>query len=69
VTIFLITLAVFAVAMAAMAIGVIVSNRCIKGSCGGLANLRDENGKSLCESCSNANTCPDRLRATEESVL
>ncbi|NOY43810.1 MAG: (Na+)-NQR maturation NqrM [Planctomycetes bacterium] len=36
----LITFVVFAVAMTGMAIGVIVSNRRIRGSCGGLGNLR-----------------------------
>ena len=42
---------VFATAMAGMAIGVILSNRRLKGSCGGLANLRDSTGNTLCEAC------------------
>lgn len=50
---FVITVAVFLVAMTSMAIGVIVSNRRIKGSCGGLANFKDSNGKSICEACTN----------------
>ncbi len=43
--------AVFAVAIAGMAIGVILSNRQLKGSCGGLANLRDSQGHTLCDVC------------------
>ena len=43
--------AVFAVVIAGMAIGVILSNRRLRGSCGGLANLRDAQGKTLCEAC------------------
>ncbi len=42
---------VFAVVMAGMAIGVILSNRRLRGSCGGLANLRDSQGKALCKAC------------------
>jgi hypothetical protein len=50
---FLITIAVFALALTGMAIGVILSNKCIKGSCGGLANMRDAEGRSICEACTN----------------
>jgi hypothetical protein len=35
----------------AMAVGVIFSNRQIKGSCGGLANMRDRDGSSPCMAC------------------
>lgn len=45
----LITVCVFAVAFAGMAIGVIISNRSIKGSCGGIANLMGESGCDICE--------------------
>lgn len=45
----LITVAVFAVAFMGMAIGVIISNRSIKGSCGGIANLMGESGCDICE--------------------
>ena len=48
---FLVSLAVFAFAVAAMSIGVILSNRRIHGSCGGLANLHDEQGRPLCDGC------------------
>ena len=50
---FLVTLAVFGAALAAMAVGVILSNRRIKGSCGGLAGFKDGEGNSICEACTN----------------
>ena len=49
----MIAVGVFALAMAGMAIGVILSNRRLRGSCGGLANMRDSQGNTLCEGCSN----------------
>ncbi|MDA1163645.1 MAG: FAD:protein FMN transferase [Planctomycetota bacterium] len=42
---------IFALAIAGMAVGVIFSNRSIKGSCGGLANMPGHDGKSICEVC------------------
>lgn len=51
-TTFLIALVIFGVALSGMAVGVIVSNRRIKGSCGGLAGFKDASGKSICEACS-----------------
>lgn len=42
---------IFALALAGMAVGVIFSNRAIKGSCGGLANMSGQDGKSTCELC------------------
>jgi len=53
---FLVTGAVFAIAMTGMAIGVILSNRRLRGSCGGLARLHDAEGKSMCEGCSHPST-------------
>ena len=49
----IIAMVVFSLAIAGMAIGVILSNRRLKGSCGGLANLRDSNGRTLCDACTN----------------
>ena len=46
---FLPAFAIFAIVMVGMAVGVIVGNRRIKGSCGGLGALRDEIGRPLCE--------------------
>lgn len=50
----------FALAVAGMAVGVIFSNRCIQGSCGGLANMPGGDGKSACELCTvPADECRD----------
>ncbi len=46
---FLAALVVFALVMAGMAVGVICSNRRIKGSCGGLSAMSDEFGEPFCE--------------------
>jgi len=50
---FLLAGIVFAVALTGMAIGVILSNRRLKGSCGGLANIKDSRGNTVCEGCTN----------------
>lgn len=42
---------IFALAIAGMAVGVVFSNRSIKGSCGGLASMPGHDGKSICELC------------------
>jgi hypothetical protein len=39
----------FALVMAGMAVGVISSDREITGSCGGLANMKTDDGEPLCE--------------------
>jgi len=53
VTEFLAAFIIFAIATAAMAIGVMIGRKGISGSCGGLANMRDEHGRTLCDACSN----------------
>ena len=50
--IFIAAAIVFGIAILAMAVGVIVSNRRLRGSCGGLAGLRDRDGKVTCDICS-----------------
>ena len=42
-------LVVFGLVVVAMAVGVILGNRSIKGSCGGLGAMRDELGEPMCE--------------------
>ena len=43
---------IFALALTGMAIGVLLRNREIKGSCGGLASMPGSEGKSICDLCS-----------------
>lgn len=50
---FLLAGVIFAIALAGMAIGVIISNRRLKGSCGGLANMKDSKGNTICDGCTN----------------
>ncbi len=60
-SVYLLTFAVFAVALAGMAIGVMLSGRRIKGSCGGLSAYKDRDGNSVCEACTNPSTdCTQR---------
>jgi len=54
---FLLSLLVIAGVMAAMAVGVMVQGRCLRGSCGG-AEVLDADGEPL--ACS---TCPNRRRS------
>ena len=54
----LLSAAVFGIAVLAMSVGVLFGRRRIQGSCGGLAGLQDEHGKTLCEACTNPSpTC------------
>ena len=50
-----VTFSVFFVAFTGMAIGVIVSNKAIKGSCGGIATLMG--GESACDICAMKDRC------------
>lgn len=60
---------VFAFAALAMAVGVIFSGKAIKGSCGGLAGMQDENGDSVCMSCSRRSEgCRERIGAAEDEA-
>ena len=63
---FLVTFAVFLFVMIAMAVGVIVNNRAIKGSCGGLNDI--EGLKGACDICEGKKVC-SRRRKMERKVL
>ena len=61
----LISCGVFGGVILAMAVGVIFGNRQIKGSCGGLAGMKDEHGNSMCDVCSiPVDECPEMQRET-----
>ena len=60
----LFSMAVFALALLGMSLGVIFSNRRIRGSCGGLADIRAKHSHSMCEVCS-SNPVPDCTVPTE----
>jgi len=53
---------VFGLAVLAMAVGVIFSNRRIRGSCGGLAGLQDANGNAVCDACTDPSPTCDGTR-------
>ena len=62
-TLFFVTLAFFLLAITGMAAGVILGKRRLSGSCGGLANLRDEHGTIRCEICTTpAEDCPRKKK-------
>lgn len=49
---FFVTLIIFLAVVAAMSIGVVVSGRRLRGSCGGLgASATNENGEQVCGYC------------------
>ena len=49
--VFLITVLIIGLAMLIMAVGVLFSNRCLRGSCGGEAALGLDGESLSCESC------------------
>ena len=50
-TLFLLTVLVIGVAMLIMAVGVVFSNRCLRGSCGGQDLLGPDGEPLACETC------------------
>jgi hypothetical protein len=60
-TLLLLTLGFFAIAMLVMSVGVMVSGRCLRGSCGGPAVLDGDGDPITCA------TCPNRQRLVEEA--
>ncbi len=59
---------VFGLAVAGMAIGVIISNRRLHGSCGGLEGLKDSRGNPLCEACTHPVAECEQFRAQVAST-
>jgi len=59
---FLISAAVFAIALGGLAVGLIISKKELKGSCGGINGTKDEQGKSICELCTTPPEECDQLR-------
>jgi len=62
-TLLLLTLGSFGLIMLAMSVGVILSGRCLRGSCGGAAVL-DASGEPV--TCA---TCPNRERLLAEAKI
>lgn len=58
---FVITAAVFGLAILGLAAGVILSNKKLQGTCGGLNSMQGE--ESACSVCQNANKCETRQEA------
>lgn len=56
----LVSFGIFAGFMAALSIGVILSDRRLKGSCGGLNNVMGED----CDYCEKKDQCPAEKKAT-----
>ena len=63
---FFITFCVFLLAMIAMSIGVILGNRAIKGSCGGLNDIDGLDG--ACDICEIKEQCTRRRKAQREAL-
>lgn len=57
--VFIITISVFIIAFTGMAVGVIIADRRIKGSCGGIGAIM---GKSACDVCSMKEKCESTKR-------
>jgi len=64
---FFITFGVFVLVMAAMAIGVIVSNRAVKGSCGGLNDI--DGLKGACDICEGKKVCRRRRQMERKALM
>ena len=64
---FIITFTIFGLVMAAMAIGVIVNNREIKGSCGGLNDIDGLEG--ACDICEVKEQCKRRKLMQRKALL
>lgn len=58
---------IFLLVAVGMAVGVLFGRRSISGSCGGLANRKDADGKTACSLCENpAEACRELGAGTEK---
>jgi len=64
---FIISFVAFAVVMLAMAVGVIVANRSIKGSCGGLNDIDGLEG--ACDICEIKTQCKRRKAMQRKALM
>ena len=64
---FFVTFGVFVFVMLAMAVGVILSNRTIKGSCGGLNDI--EGLKGACDICEGKKVCRRRREIQRRALM
>ncbi|MBX2850052.1 MAG: (Na+)-NQR maturation NqrM [Acidiferrobacterales bacterium] len=64
---FLLAFFAFTCVMLAMAIGVIINNRVIKGSCGGLNDIEGLEG--ACDICEIKSQCKRRRRVQRKALL
>ena len=66
---FLITASIAAVVFVGVVVGLaigLMAGKPLQGSCGGLANMRDENGKPMCMACEDmSQDCRDQFEAAE----
>lgn len=64
---FLLTFAIFALAILGMAAGAIFNNKPVTGSCGGLAAMTNEDGETVCGICSKPTTdCVEQQETVEQ---
>jgi hypothetical protein len=66
-SVFFLSLAIIGVAMFAMAIGVIFSNRCLRGSCGGPNAIGPDGQPLSCPSCQNNKPKSDSPQGATQS--
>ena len=58
-TTLLLTLGIFAFCMLIMSVGVMFSNRCLRGSCGGPDVLTADGDSLSCDTCPRRSECED----------
>ena len=62
----LVAVVVFGGVMVGLAVGLLVARKPLQGSCGGLANMRDDQGKPMCMACEDmSQDCRDEFERRE----